>query len=84
MKKEIYTINNYGHITIDIKTLMTKHGISRNALARMLNTRFEVVNKWYSGSVEKLDTDILARICYVLECTPSDIIIYKTDDSENE
>ncbi|MBR4965339.1 MAG: helix-turn-helix domain-containing protein, partial [Lachnospiraceae bacterium] len=27
--------------------------------------------------VEKIDADILARICYVLECTPADIIVYK-------
>lgn len=77
MNKEIYTTNNYGHIIIDIKTIMDQNGISRNALARKLGTRFEVVNKWYSGSVEKIDADILARICFILDCTPADIIIYK-------
>lgn len=82
MKKEIYSINNYGQIEIDIKTLMDKQGISRNAMARMLNTRFEVINKWYSGSVEKIDADILARICYVLECTPGDIIVYKNKSED--
>ena len=58
---------------------MDKKNISRNALARAINTRFEVVNKWYSGSVEKIDADVLARICYVLECKPSDIIIYNME-----
>jgi DNA-binding Xre family transcriptional regulator len=26
--------------------------------------------------IEKLDLDVLARICYVLECEPADIIKY--------
>ena len=56
---------------------MDAKGISRNALARAINTRFEVIDKWYEGRVEKIDADILARICYVLECSPADIIIYK-------
>ena len=55
---------------------MDEHHISRNSLARAINTRFEVIDKWYSGHVEKIDTDILARICFVLDCTPNDIIEY--------
>lgn len=77
MNKELYTLNQYGSITINLKKIMDSRNISRNALARAINTRFEVIDKWYHGNVEKIDTDILARICYVLECSPSDIILYK-------
>ncbi|MBE5886894.1 MAG: helix-turn-helix transcriptional regulator [Clostridia bacterium] len=59
---------------------MDKKNITRNALARAINARFEVIDKWYNGHVEKIDADVLARICYVLECTPADIIIYKTTE----
>ena len=76
MKKLIYLKNDYGHISIDIKTIMDEKGITRNELARAIDTRFEVVNKWYSGVIEKIDTDILARICYALECLPQYIIKY--------
>lgn len=79
MHNELYTLNEYGHIKINIKEIMDKRSISRNALARKLGTRFEVVNKWYSGHVEKIDSDILARICFILDCTPADIIVYKKD-----
>ena len=80
MKTEIYTISQYGKIIIDIRTIMDDRGISRNALARAINARFEVVDKWYKGSVEKIDADVLARICFVLECTPGDIIRYIDSD----
>lgn len=80
MNNGVYTVKEYGHIEIKIKPIMDKKNITRNALARAINTRFEVIDKWYNGHVEKIDADVLARICYVLECTPADIIIYKTQE----
>ena len=77
MSRDIYTLNHYGYIEINLKQIMEERNMSRNALARSVNTRFEVIDKWYHGHVEKIDSDILARICYVLECSPADIIIYK-------
>ena len=74
MEKELFTPKDYGHIEINIKKYMDNKEITRNALARAINTRFEVIDKWYQGHVEKIDADVLARICYVLDCTPGDII----------
>ncbi len=76
MENRIYTINDYGKIVIRLKPIMEEKKISRNYLARAINARFEVIDKWYNGIVEKIDADVLARICYVLECTPGDIIKY--------
>ncbi len=76
MEKELFTINEYGHIEIHLKELMDERHITRNALARAINARFEVIDKWYHGHVEKIDADVLARICFVLNCTPGDIIFY--------
>ena len=46
----------------------------------LCEARFEVINKWYQGHVEKIDADVLARICYILDCNPGDIILYKVSD----
>ncbi|MBQ5562331.1 MAG: helix-turn-helix transcriptional regulator [Clostridia bacterium] len=54
----------------------SKGGMTRNYLAKAANTRFEVIDKWYNGQLEKMDLDVLARICYVLDCSPADIIKY--------
>ncbi len=75
--KSVISIKEYGKIHICLKTVMDQHGMTRNALAKSSNTRFEVINKWYQNNVEKLDLDVLARICYVLDCSPSDIIQYE-------
>ena len=76
MENKLYTFNEYGQIEIRLKDIMEERGISRNALARAVDTRFEVINKWYNGHVEKIDSDVLARICFVLNCLPGDIIHY--------
>lgn len=76
MENELYTIKNYGSIEIHLKELMDSQNITRNALARAINARFEVIDRWYNGHVEKIDSDIFARICFVLDCSPGDIIKY--------
>ena len=68
--KSVVTVNEYGKIQLRLKEIMDKKKITRNYLARATNTRFEVINKWYNNEVEKMDLDILARICYVLDCKP--------------
>ena len=46
-------MHQYGHVEIHLKEHMDKQQITRNALARAVNTRFEVIDKWYNGHVEK-------------------------------
>ena len=75
--KSVVSIKEYGKISVHLKEIMESKGITRNYLAKVSNTRFEVINKWYNNDVEKMDLDILARICYVLECTPADIVKYE-------
>lgn len=75
--RPIIAVQNYGKIEIHLRSIMEREGITRNQLARLTNTRFEVVDKWYNGDIERLDTDILARFCYTLNCSVSDIIKYK-------
>ena len=79
ISKSVITINDYGKITVHIKEIMDRKGITRNYLAKVSHTRFEVINRWYNGEIEKMDLDILARICYVLECSPADIIKYSNN-----
>ncbi|MBQ8780082.1 MAG: helix-turn-helix transcriptional regulator [Oscillospiraceae bacterium] len=77
MDNSIITIKEYGKIKIRLKEIMDSRGISRNSLSKGTNTRYEVISKWYNNNVEKLDLDVLARLCFVLDCTPQELIEYE-------
>ena len=73
---------DYGSVELRLKEVVEERGITRNQLAKLIDARFEVVSKWYKGEVEKMDLDILARICYALECTTEDLLRYVPAEKE--
>ena len=77
MDTNIYTLKNYGKVEIVLKNLLDKKGISRNKLSTMIATNYNLVNKYYNNKVIRIDLDIIARICYALNCEVSDILKYK-------
>ncbi len=77
MNNNIYTINDYGKVEITLKDVLLKKNISRNKLCKMIAVSFDLVNRYYNNSVIRVDTDIIARMCYVLECQVGDILKYK-------
>ena len=74
--RSIVNLSSYGKISIHLKELIEEKGITRYRLAKLADTRFEVIEKWCSGTVERIDSDVLARFCYILDCEISDIIKY--------
>ena len=73
----IATIKNHGKISLHLRERMDARGMNRNQLARAIQANFAVIDKWYKGDVEKLDLDVLARICYVLGCDVADLLTYE-------
>lgn len=76
----IVYLKEYGKINLKLKEYMDERKITRNALAKRVNTRFEVIDKWYNNQIENIDLDILARICFVLSCDINDILKYEKPD----
>ena len=74
--RSVINLTSYGTVTVHLKERMEERGLTRYRLAKLADTRFEVVEKWCSGTVERIDTDVLARFCYILDCKISDIIQY--------
>ena len=61
--RSIVNLNSYGRVSIHLKEIIEERGITRYRLAKLADTRFEVVEKWCSGTVERIDSDVLARFC---------------------
>lgn len=84
LDKKVVTIKDYGSIKIRLKEYLDERKINRNMLARFIGSRFEVVDNWYTGNLSKVDLDVLARICYVLDCKVSDLLEYSPDPAVME
>ena len=78
--KSVRTIREYGRIVLSLDKLMDERKITRNKLAKLIDVRFEVVDRFYEGSLERLDLDILAKICFVLDCNVCDLVSYKAPE----
>ena len=77
----ITTPKDYGEVKLCLKAIMDEKQIKRGTLARCIGTRFEVIDRWYNGNVDKLDMDVLARICCVLKCEVGDLLEYRHGES---
>ncbi len=77
MDNSVYTLKDYGKVDIRLKELMLEKNISRNKLATMVAVNYDLINRYYNNKVIRVDLDIIARFCYVLDCSVSDVLVYK-------
>ena len=38
---------------------------------------YDLINRYYNNKVIRIDLDIIARICYALDCSIDEILVYK-------
>ena len=74
MDNSVYTLKNYGKIEITLKDVLIEKGISRNKLATRIAVNYDLINRYYNNRVIRVDLDIIARMCFVLECDINDIL----------
>ena len=77
MYDSVYTLKISGIAEINLKKLLDDRNISRNKLCTMIATNYDLVNRYYNNKVTRIDLDIIARICFVLDCDTNDLIKYK-------
>lgn len=75
-------MEQYGHIKIKVAELITQRGISKNKLTHRAEMERTQLNNYCKGTVTRLDTDVLARLCAVLECDISEILEYVPAEKE--
>lgn len=64
----------YGTIKIKLNELIEKTGISKNKLSHKAEMQRSQINNYCNNSISRLDTDVLARICTVFDCSISDLL----------
>ena len=67
-------MENYGTIRIKLDELIQKAGISKNKLSHRAEMQRTQINHYSNNEITRLDIDVLARICTVLECKIEDLL----------
>ena len=64
----------YGTIKIKLAELIEKEGISKNKLGHKAEMQRTQLNNYCNNTISRLDIDVLARICTVLDCKIADLL----------
>lgn len=69
-------MDNRGSIEIHLKELLEEAGLSKNKFCQRAELQRSQLNGYINGTITRLDTDVLIRICHTLNCSLSDLIEY--------
>lgn len=75
-------MHEYGKIKIKLDELIKSKGISKNKLSQRSEMQRTQLNNYCKNEITRLDTDVLARLCTVLECRIEDILEFIPPMSE--
>ena len=67
-------MNQYGTVKIKLDELIKKAGISKNKLGQRAEMQRTQINNYCKNKITRLDVDVLARICSVLDCRIEDLL----------
>jgi putative transcriptional regulator len=67
----------FGFVYCDLKSIMIKKHISIYKLSKLTGLKYEVIVRYYSNNITKYDSYVLAKLCFVLECSINDLLKYE-------
>lgn len=70
---------DYGQVYLKLAEVMKEQGISINKLACRAEMQRTQLKAYMHNEIQRVDLAILARLCYVLDCSISDLIEYRKE-----
>ena len=64
----------YGTIRIKLDELLKASGLSKNMLSHRAEMQRTQINNYCKNQITRLDIDVLARLCTVLNCEIGDLL----------
>ena len=71
---QVNIMNEYGKIKIKLNEMIQKRGISKNKLSQRAEMQRTQINRYCKNEITRLDTDVLARLCTVLDCKIEELL----------
>ncbi len=70
------SLYQYGYCEIVLEDYLKKNNISKNSLAKKAELQRTQLNAYCKNKVKCPSADVLARICWALNCEVGDIVHY--------
>lgn len=78
-EKEIRINTEYGAVNLKLKEFVDKRGLNMYQVSKKTGIKYDVIYNYYHNRVSIYHSDILAKLCYVLDCKINAIIEYEVD-----
>ena len=73
----IVELKDYGKIEIKLGSIMDQKNISIYQMSQLADLKHSTVKSYYNNCpITRVDLDVLAKMCYVLNCKVEDILEY--------
>ncbi len=71
-------VANYGRTRVKLAALLDERHMTRNKLKDLIGCKFDVVDRYYKAeNIALVDLDFISKVCYVLDCSISDLLEYE-------
>ena len=75
---------DYGKVKLNLQEIMKEQNISINKLAFRSEMQRTQLKSYMKNDVQRIDISVLARLCFALECSLSDLIQYIPPDKNDK
>lgn len=75
-------MERYGTVRINLANLIKERGLSKSKLSQRAEMQRTQLNRYCNNTVTRLDIDVLARICTVLDCEIGDLLEFVPPEKE--
>ena len=73
----ITELRDYGKVEIRLQKIMDKYNISIYQMSKLTGLKYNTIKSYYiNAPLTKVDLDVVAKMCYVLNCNINDILVY--------
>lgn len=70
-------MDEYGKVYMNLEKLIQEKGISKTQLSYRSKISHTQINRFCRGDAVRIDFNTIVRLCCVLDCKVSDLIIYE-------